>query len=988
MEGTLFGPYEPLALLGTGGMGAVYLARHRQLGLQVAVKVMPLALSSTQAGSFQAEIEALATLSHPNIVQVFDAGVLQDPVGSLPIGTPWVAMERLGATLAERPPTPARMPAVIERVLEALGYAHGRGILHLDLKPSNLLWRGDEVVLADFGLARQAAGASAQDWCSVGFAPPEQQQGRASLLGPWTDLYALGVTVGHLCPTRNTRLVQWLEQATQPDLTKRFPSAAAAREALTGVAADHTAPTELEATRPSGAQAPAPAPSALPAPWFPVGPVERPASANRRTHRGAGLGLRRRREVPLFGRDAELASLWAALAEVLASRTPRWVRIEGVPGTGLSKLGRELSTQAHQATGARTLRIANDPEVPTSIAEQVRSTMGWRASDIASGALVLGHPLVQLWLGGTPLHQRRIPAALARWAELGQPTVIFVDDAQWMDPSTLVTLQQEVTGAVLVVCGFERGAAVPPLTWDTSLTLDRLSDASLREVLTTGLGLDSPTAFAIAHRASGNPELALALVDVAVANGSLVQAESGLRLVGTLTLPDAAIEPWITRLSAYADRARSSIELAAVLGHRFLPSELPDSDFVPTALRDGLWELDAGVLRWSHEAARSAVLAAAGPRAADLHRTCAAQIPLDVDPLRHGLHLAGSGQVDAAREALRRGFYQAMSSLDLARAQRAVDALTDLGSRAADAEAHQLVVLLARARLSWVQNCDAEADATLAEAKPLLDALGTPQQRLAYHLTLGNVRANQMRLHEALDAYAHIDPGTDPLVQAQLAHGVGRCLGWLGREHEALEVLTTAIHAVEHAGLDERLHDLLLVKATTLHTLGQLPEATALYERLLESRPILAYQAASNLADLHRQAGRFEPSQRAYTQARTLAEAAGAELSFAEICEPMLLARTDPDTCRSRLQQAIRASTSVAVQGFGHLGLLQVAQDPAQWATSWTAIFERLPRLPSDPDSIWFLERAIEHAARMGWLQQQQDAEAALTAHRAQIASP
>ena len=179
-------------------MGAVYRARHRGFDLDVAVKVMPLARTAAPAQSFEIEVEALPTLSHPHIVHVYDAGVLDAPVGSLPRGSPWLAMELLGPTLAERAPTAAQLHRTVESVLDALAYAHGRGVLHLDLKPSNLLWRGDDVVLADFGLARRAAGARAQDWCTSGYAPPEQIQGRSSLLGPWSDLYALGITIGQL----------------------------------------------------------------------------------------------------------------------------------------------------------------------------------------------------------------------------------------------------------------------------------------------------------------------------------------------------------------------------------------------------------------------------------------------------------------------------------------------------------------------------------------------------------------------------------------------------------------------------------------------------------------------------------------------------------------------------------------------------------------------------------------------------------------------
>src|SRR5277367_4121075 len=152
--GTKFGPYEMVTLLGAGGMGEVYRARDSRLKRDVAIKVLPQALSldADRLRRFEQEALATAALNHPNILAVFDIGASE--------GSPYVVSELLeGETLRERlrgGPIPVRK--ALDCALQfahGLAAAHEKGIIHRDLKPENLfLTKDGRVKILDFGLAK------------------------------------------------------------------------------------------------------------------------------------------------------------------------------------------------------------------------------------------------------------------------------------------------------------------------------------------------------------------------------------------------------------------------------------------------------------------------------------------------------------------------------------------------------------------------------------------------------------------------------------------------------------------------------------------------------------------------------------------------------------------------------------------------------------------------------------------------------------------
>ncbi len=214
VAGRKVGEYELIDEIGRGGMGVVYKARDRRLGRLVAVKMIRSAAlaSPAEVERFLAEARAKARLDHPNLVPIFEVGEAD--------GLPYFVMALVdGGSLQQRlaaGPLPAREAAeVVRQIGLAIEHAHGRGVLHRDLKPQNILLqtKGDSHAggetgststrwvpkVSDFGLARlvdqEGQTATGEILGTPGYMPPEQAAGRAKDVSRRSDVYSLGAVL-------------------------------------------------------------------------------------------------------------------------------------------------------------------------------------------------------------------------------------------------------------------------------------------------------------------------------------------------------------------------------------------------------------------------------------------------------------------------------------------------------------------------------------------------------------------------------------------------------------------------------------------------------------------------------------------------------------------------------------------------------------------------------------------------------------------------
>lgn len=216
--GTRFGHYRLLGELGSGGMGAVYLAEQTEpVRRKVAIKLsLQRRLSNEALGRFAIERQALAHMNHPAIAQVFDAGTLDD-------GTPYYVMEyvegeRLTDYCRSRGLGHEARVALLRRVCLGIAHAHRKGLIHCDLKPGNVL--ATEIdgqaqpKIIDFGIARALDGSSTEGSAGTpGYMSPEQA-GSGADIDTRSDVYSLGLLLYELLADRPCRDLEHLSSLT------------------------------------------------------------------------------------------------------------------------------------------------------------------------------------------------------------------------------------------------------------------------------------------------------------------------------------------------------------------------------------------------------------------------------------------------------------------------------------------------------------------------------------------------------------------------------------------------------------------------------------------------------------------------------------------------------------------------------------------------------------------------------------------------------
>jgi tetratricopeptide (TPR) repeat protein len=416
--------YRCLQLIGDGATGHVFLARDLELGSQVAVKVVRrnLAMHQRFRARFAREVALSAGVVHENLVPVHDSGTLAD-------GRPFVALAFANrGNLRKLLRASLRLPVfldLIEQTCEALAALHARGLVHQDLKPANILLHegigGLKVWVADLGVADDVS-ELARDARRVGGTPtymaPEQLQGKPQEVGPWTDLYALGIIFFEaLCGKRPhegdgrkallearlgpppevipiegldvpDELVDLVGGLLDPEPRQRYDRAADVRRALrrirrgledtsfrkimtdiTGRRTSSSGVTETGDTTPAalawlqesnrggvgqGVRWNQVPPEAIP----PHPPFDAGLGAPAR----ASLSLFALREVPLIARETPRQLIWKIAREVVTLREPRVVLIVGERGAGKTRLVESVARSLDEGGWMETVRLRyHDP---------------------------------------------------------------------------------------------------------------------------------------------------------------------------------------------------------------------------------------------------------------------------------------------------------------------------------------------------------------------------------------------------------------------------------------------------------------------------------------------------------------------------------------------------------------------------------------------------------------------------------------------------
>jgi len=206
LAGDRLGKFVILSELGRGSMGVVYEALQEDLKRKVALKILPanITLDARQVRRFHREAESVARLRHDNVIQIYEVGEIDQ--------THYFAMELvdgqpLGEALGRDKDSVLRAARIAMQAARGLAHAHERGVIHRDVKPSNLLVdRAGRVVVTDFGLARLTDSASLTSTDAIVGTPkymsPEQILPGTQPLDGRTDVYSLGATLYHVIAGR------------------------------------------------------------------------------------------------------------------------------------------------------------------------------------------------------------------------------------------------------------------------------------------------------------------------------------------------------------------------------------------------------------------------------------------------------------------------------------------------------------------------------------------------------------------------------------------------------------------------------------------------------------------------------------------------------------------------------------------------------------------------------------------------------------------
>ena len=873
---TLADRYRIDALLGRGGMGAVYRAHDLRLGRDVAVKVVEGGGLGIEARRrLLHEARAAATLNHPHIVAVHDAGEAGDQ--------PFVVMELVsGGSLRGHPPLGfTQVIAVGRQLCEALEHAHDKGIVHRDLKPENVLIAEDghpEVKLADLGLAITGTDSrltqSGMLLGTAAYMAPEQAMGVP--VDGRADLYALGALLYEMVAGRPpfpgddpiAVVSQHLHAPVVPAITYR-PDLPPALDALI---------LKLLAKRPEDRFAKAAdVDTALAAVRSADLPAVKPAAAGNDSVRLLDQLARGR----LVGRGAELAHLrdfW--------SRAERgqghMALISGEPGVGKTRLARELAVYA-RLQGAWVLQggcyefEATTPYLPFLEAlrgwvrgrdpERLRSALGSMAPELAKLA-----PEIEAKLGPQPPnptlspseerlrlfdHVVRFLSALADERGL----LLVLDDLHWADHGTLALLHyllRQTRESRLMVLGMYREAELDrahPLQKSlvelnkerlaTRVPLSRLSLADTSTMLAVMFGQEtvSPDFAAALHRETeGNPFFVEEVVKALIEQGQIYRERGEWQRhdVGELAIPQSIKAAVSRRLERLTPATTEVLQTAAALGKVFEFQELAAATAVAeNPLLDALDEASASQLiraesgenfAFTHDKIREVLHEELNPiRQRRLHQRIgeslenlySAHLDTHVEDLAY--HFARSGD-------LKKGLaYSKRAAVQATRLHALEEAIDFYGRARECAEELELT-----SELAEIEECLGNVWWAFGESGPAVQhyeravgLTGDRSQKLSVQSKIGEVlgRIGDPRGLPILEAVrAELDAEKQPADMSRVLSMIGRYHHYRGQHRKAVEYLEQA------RALAERLEDHLPRALVYSHLAGAYQHLTEFEE--------------------------------------------------------------------------------------------------------------------------------------------------------------
>ena len=591
----LNGRYRLEHEVGRGGMGVVYRAHDDLLGRYVAVKVLSEAvLGGRGPARMLREAQAAARLNHPHIVSVYDAGEAD--------GAPYIVMELVegGSLHSHRPKDLDDIVVTARQICSALEHAHRHDIIHRDLKPENVLLTPDgSAKLSDFGLAYTLASRITTEGMIVGtvyYLAPEQASGHE--IDGRADLYALGVMLYELT-------------TGQLPFSGNDPVAVIAQHLHAAVVPPHARDAHIP-----------PALNALITQLLSKEPEERPADAAEvlrildspdilQAEAGPAPQLsvlERMGQGPMVGRDAELRQVRLLWSQTAAGQGQALL-VSGESGIGKTRLVQTLTTQA-QILGGTVLPGACYAEGGMPYAP-FAEILGGALQAAAKHELHLPNFVLADVLTLAPMLQFHYPEITPNPASADSvaeqhrifgsvgllftalseqaPLLVLLEDVHWADSGSLLLLQHLARHMrrqrVLLAATFrevnldqasplsEVLLALDRERLATHLRLGRLSREQTGELLTILFDKEITPEFVegIHRETEGNPFFIEEVCKALVESGRLYYEDGrwhrpSMKELGIPRTVRVAIQ---SRINILPDLTQASLELAAVLGHRF-----------------------------------------------------------------------------------------------------------------------------------------------------------------------------------------------------------------------------------------------------------------------------------------------------------------------------------------------------------------------------------------------------------------------------------